>query len=66
MFPIRQEHFILLRLRIESGMESQLVIRPYGKLFKVVGEAYVHGLMEGEAMKFLETDGYQVQDFTFC
>jgi hypothetical protein len=48
------------------GCSNPIVIRPYGKLFKVVGEAYVHGLMEGEAMKFLETGGYQVQDFTFC
>jgi hypothetical protein len=45
---------------------TPIVIRPHGKLFKVVGEAYVQGIMEGEATKFLESSGYQIQDVTFC
>jgi len=48
------------------GCSTPIVIRPHGKLFKVVGEAYVQGLMDGEAMRFLESGDFQVQDFTFC
>jgi len=48
------------------GCSTPIVIRPYGKLFKVVGEAYVQGLMDGEALKLLHNRGYQVRDFTFC
>ena len=33
------------------GCSTPIVIRPHGKLFKVVGEAYVQGLMDGEAME---------------
>jgi hypothetical protein len=53
-------------ISIIFGCSTPLVIRPYGKLFKVVGEAYVQGLMDGEAMKFLESGEYPIQDFTFC
>ncbi len=31
------------------------VLRPKGDRFMLVGECYVHGLMDGEAMQFLET-----------
>jgi hypothetical protein len=48
------------------GCSTPIVIRPHGKLFKVVGEAYIQGLMDGEAMNFLESGLYHIQDFTFC
>ena len=53
-------------ISIIFGCSTPLVIRPHGKLFQVVGEAYVQGLMDGEAMKFLESGECRIQDFTFC
>ena len=53
-------------ISIIFGCSMPIVIRPHGKLFKIVGEAYVQGLMDGEAMRFLESGDCQVQDFTFC
>jgi hypothetical protein len=48
------------------GCSTPLVIRPHGRYFQVVGDAYLQGLMDGEALKSLETEGFHVQDFTFC
>ncbi|KAJ4176424.1 hypothetical protein NW767_015448 [Fusarium falciforme] len=48
------------------GCSTPIVIRPRGKYFQVLGEAYVHGLMEGEAMEFLNSGKAQRQRFTFC
>jgi hypothetical protein len=42
------------------------VIRPHGGYFKVVGEAYVQGLMDGEAMEVLESGKVNPRSFTFC
>ena len=48
------------------GCSTPMVIRPAGKYFLVVGEAYVQGIMDGEVMKALETSNAKVQSFTFC
>ena len=48
------------------GCSTPIIIRPHSNLFKVVGEAYVQGLMDGEGMQFLEAGQYQVEEFTFC
>ncbi|CZR69106.1 uncharacterized protein PAC_19007 [Phialocephala subalpina] len=53
-------------ITIIFGCSTPLVIRPHGGYFQVVGEAYVQGLMDGEALELLDTGGYLVQDFTFC
>jgi len=47
------------------GCSSPLVIRPHGQYFLVVGEAYVQGLMDGEALDFLNAGNCVLQDFTF-
>lgn len=36
------------------------------KIFKVVGETYIHGIMDGEAMNFLKSGTCQIRDFTLC
>jgi hypothetical protein len=48
------------------GCSTPIVIRPRGEYYEVVGEAYAQGLMDGEAMMFLESGDYRIQDFTFC
>lgn len=53
-------------IAIIFGCSTPIVIRPYGQLFKVVGEAYVQGLMDGEAMGLLEAGRFRAQNFTFC
>jgi hypothetical protein len=43
------------------------IIRRLGALFRMVGECYVHGVMKGEAMRFLEDDGEEQPLITdFC
>lgn len=53
-------------IAILFGCSTPIVIRPHGEHFKVVGEAYVQGLMEGEGMKFLESGRFHARSFTFC
>lgn len=49
------------------GCSTPLVVRPRGKYFEVVGEAFVQGMMDGEAMKkSLDAGTAQPQFFTFC
>ncbi|TVY16139.1 Heterokaryon incompatibility protein 6, OR allele [Lachnellula arida] len=48
------------------GCSTPMVIRPTGKWFLVVGEAYVQGIMDGEAMEVMEAGKAKVQSFTFC
>jgi hypothetical protein len=53
-------------IAIIFGCTTPLVISPQGEYFQVVGEAYVQGLTEGEAMEVLKTGQCLAQDFTFC
>jgi hypothetical protein len=53
-------------IAILFGCSTPIAIRPYGLHFQVIGEAYVQGLMDGEAMEFLETGRFHTQSFTFC
>ena len=53
-------------IAILFGCSTPIVVRPKGSHFQVLGEAYVHGMMEGEAMDFLEDGRAQHQTFTFC
>lgn len=52
------------------GCSTPLVVRPCDDLgsgmYRVVGETYVHGLMEGEAVEKLTAGEYCVEDFVFC
>jgi hypothetical protein len=51
---------------IVFGCSTPLVIRPQNGQFQVVGEAYIEGFMDGEAMRLLGTGECAVQEFTFC
>ncbi|KAK5654729.1 hypothetical protein OQA88_7054 [Cercophora sp. LCS_1] len=53
------------KIAIVSGCSTPLVIRPRGKEFEVLGEAYVQGFMDGEAVDLLESGVCQRQTFTF-
>lgn len=48
------------------GCSTPLIIRPRGERFEVVGEAYVQGFMNGEALQLIDSDECQVQTFSFC
>lgn len=50
-------------IAIMLGMDTPLVLRPAGDdHYQIVGEAYVHGIMDGEVMK----DSHAVQEFKIC
>lgn len=53
-------------IAIIFGCSTPITIRPYGSKFQVLGGTYVQGLMEGEAMGFLKSGLYKVQDFVYC
>ncbi|OCK95603.1 HET-domain-containing protein [Cenococcum geophilum 1.58] len=53
-------------IAVVFGCSTPIIIRPHGEHFQVVGEAYVQGIMDGEAMVSLESGDCQVQNFTFC
>jgi len=53
-------------IAIIFGCSTPIVIRPYRRYYRVLGEAYVQGLMDGEAIGALEAGKYQPQQFTFC
>jgi len=43
-----------------------VILRPFGNLFKYIGECYVQGLMRGEAIIALKRGDYQAIDMTLC
>jgi hypothetical protein len=45
-----------------EGGQVFYVLRPFGECFKYVGECYLHGLMDGEALKRLEDGTAKVCD----
>jgi hypothetical protein len=54
------------KIAIIFGCSTPICIRPMGGYFQVLGEAYIQGLMDGEALKFLNDSGCELGDFTFC
>jgi hypothetical protein len=53
-------------IAIVFGYSTPLAIRPLGDRYQVLGEAYVQGLMDGEAITTLEEGKYETQSFVFC
>jgi len=51
---------------VHLGCTMPVVLRPVGDHFRVVGECYIHGLMEGEAMEWLETGECQLEEIVLC
>ncbi|MAD87405.1 MAG: hypothetical protein CL912_30980 [Deltaproteobacteria bacterium] len=54
------------KIAIIFGCSTPLVIRPVGDKFMVVGEAYVQGFMDGEALALTESGTCDIQSFIFC
>jgi hypothetical protein len=55
-------------IAIVFGCSTPLALRklPDGEQYQVLGEAYVQGLMDGEAMVELRRGRYKPTTFTFC
>jgi hypothetical protein len=53
-------------IAILYGCSTPVAIRPFGDQFQVLGEAYIQGLMEGEALEFLKNGECKERDFVFC
>lgn len=53
-------------IAIVFGCSTPLVIRRSGDQFQVVGEAYVEGMMDGDALRLIEDGKCKMQAFTFC
>lgn len=54
------------KIAILPGCSTPLVIRQVGDKFEVVGEAYVQGFMDGEALVLMESGACDIQPFMFC
>jgi hypothetical protein len=54
------------KIAILLGCSTPLVIRPGGDKFEVMGEAYVQGFMDGEALVLMESGACDIQTFVFC
>jgi hypothetical protein len=53
-------------IAVVFGCSKPIIIRPCGVYYQVLGEAYVHGLMDGETIQGLNEGRYQAQKFVFC
>ncbi|KAF2736483.1 HET-domain-containing protein [Polyplosphaeria fusca] len=53
-------------IAIIFGCSTPLAIRPRGSYFQVLGEAYVQGLMDGEAIEDLRKGTFHTQRFIFA
>lgn len=45
------------------GCSYSVVLRPCRNAFKYIGECYVDGMMDGEAVEAVDCGKFQVQDF---
>ncbi|RYN79885.1 hypothetical protein AA0120_g10639 [Alternaria tenuissima] len=53
-------------IAIIFGCSTPLVLRPRGDHYQVLGEAYVQGFMDGEAITALKEGKYARQEFLLC
>jgi hypothetical protein len=53
-------------IAVVFGCSTPIIIRPQGTQALVLGEAYVHGLMAGEALTGMNDSKLHVQRFSFC
>jgi hypothetical protein len=54
------------RITIFFGARVPYIIRKISKSFRLVGECYVYGVMDGEFMRFLENEEEQLDIVDFC
>jgi hypothetical protein len=50
-------------LVILLGCNFPVLLRPFGEMYRVVGECYVYGLMEGEIFEVRDGEGLKYRDF---
>jgi hypothetical protein len=48
------------------GCSCPILLRPHGEHYKVVSSAYVHGIMDGEAMDWLGKEGWELENIVLC
>jgi hypothetical protein len=48
------------------GCNFPVVLRKYGEMYRVIGESYVDGIMDGELMEAKERGEYKEVELTFC
>ncbi|PQE08917.1 heterokaryon incompatibility protein [Rutstroemia sp. NJR-2017a WRK4] len=53
-------------IAVLPGCHTPLVLRREGERFRVIGEAYVHGIMAGELQGMLEQGTRKLVDITLC
>ena len=53
-------------LWILLGCSVPVALRSCGDYYKLVGECYVHGVMEGEAMAWVDTGECKLENITLC
>ncbi|KAF2113551.1 heterokaryon incompatibility protein-domain-containing protein [Lophiotrema nucula] len=53
-------------IAVVLGCSTPLAIRRRGDKYQVLGEAYVQGLMDGEAIEALREGKYQTEELVFC
>ncbi|CZR69946.1 uncharacterized protein PAC_19847 [Phialocephala subalpina] len=49
-----------------QGCNIPVVLRPCGEIYNLVGECYIHGIMEGETVVGLEKGEYELETITLC
>ena len=53
------------QIAIVLGCSTPLAVRPVGNTFQVLGEAFVQGLMDGQAMEQLRAGTFKLQRLIF-
>ena len=54
------------QISILLGGHVFYILRPIGECWYFIGECYVHGFMDGEAMSLLANGTFELQDFTIA
>jgi hypothetical protein len=48
------------------GCPNPVILRPRERLYRVTGECFCHSVMQGEAMEWLTSGEFQLEEFTLC
>ena len=51
---------------IVYGCNFPVVLRRHGDMYRVIGESYVDGIMDGELMEATERGKHKELELTFC